>query len=116
MWNNFAYSSLPLHNRNLLRRQAVKLINHFVYLSLQRGRVRVRIFLLKGEIWSTSMIKGCCALLKGFWKVSRTIFMAVCLSIKTGFVVFDAKKEGAPLHSGIASSESNAWKLAAHNL
>jgi hypothetical protein len=41
---------------------------------------------------------------------------AVCLPLKDGFVVFDQEEKGVSLHSGIAKSEADAWKLAAHNL
>ncbi len=35
--------------------------------------------------------------------------------IKNCFCIFD-KKDGIPIHSGLAKSESNAWKLAAHSV
>lgn len=41
---------------------------------------------------------------------------SVCLPIKTGFVIFDQEEEGKALHSGLAKCESDAWKVAAHNL
>lgn len=39
---------------------------------------------------------------------------AVCKKVKSGFVVFDKSKDGTALHSGLAKSESDAWKLANH--
>jgi len=33
--------------------------------------------------------------------------------LKNRFCILD-KKDGVPLHSGLAKSESDAWKLAAH--
>lgn len=39
---------------------------------------------------------------------------SVCKEIKTGFVIFDKPEKGKALHSGIARSESDAWKLANH--
>ena len=39
---------------------------------------------------------------------------AVCKTIKSGFVIFDKSEDGRPLHSGLAKSESDAWKLANH--
>ena len=39
---------------------------------------------------------------------------AVCQEIKTGFVIFDKSEDGKALHSGIARTESDAWKLANH--
>jgi len=39
---------------------------------------------------------------------------AECKEIKNRFAIFDLGE--FPLHSGLADLESNAWKLAAHNL
>ncbi len=39
---------------------------------------------------------------------------AICKTVKSGFVVFDKSKDGKALHSGIARSELDAWKLANH--
>ena len=42
---------------------------------------------------------------------------AVISKEKKGFIVMSSGGiNGKALHSGIAKSESNAWKLAAHNL
>ncbi len=35
--------------------------------------------------------------------------------LKNRFCILD-KKDGKPIHSGLAGSESNAWKLAAHSV
>lgn len=38
---------------------------------------------------------------------------AVCEPVKTGFCVLDNAKDGSPIHSGLAKTKENAWKLAA---
>lgn len=39
---------------------------------------------------------------------------AECLPVKTGFSVVDQVDDGSPVHAGLAKSEDDAWKLAAH--
>ena len=48
----------------------------------------------------------------------KSIFKdSVASNQKKGFVIMSSGGiNGKPLHSGIAKTESNAWKLAAHNL
>lgn len=39
---------------------------------------------------------------------------ANCVSVKSRFCIMDKVDEGSPVHAGLAKSEGDAWKLAAH--
>lgn len=46
--------------------------------------------------------------------VKKKFKSAVCEPVKTGFCILDQLDEGSPVHAGLAKSEDDAWKLAAH--
>lgn len=46
--------------------------------------------------------------------VKKKFKSATCEPVKSGFCILDKVDEGSPVHAGIAKSESDAWKLAAH--
>lgn len=48
--------------------------------------------------------------------VLKLVKDAVCLPYKAGFIIFDGEKDSAPIHSGIAKTESDAWKRAAQSV
>ena len=48
--------------------------------------------------------------------VKKSYKKAVCEPVKTGFCILDHKDKGSPVHAGLAKSEKDAWKLAAHTV
>lgn len=39
---------------------------------------------------------------------------AYCLPVKNGCCIMNQVDEGSPVHAGLAKTEEDAWKLAAH--